>query len=774
MRPLVMLALLSLCAILAAQPRRVDSVDPFIGTKGMGHCYPGATVPFGFVQLSPDTDTAKYSLDGKTYRKEVYRYCAGYQHGDPTIVGFSHTHLHGTGHSDLGDFLVMPTVGPLRLEPGEADRPGSGYRSRYRDETARPGYYAVQLTDPGVKAELTATSRVGLHRYTFPRSADSRLVLDLVHSIYDYEGKVLWSRVQVKGPDLVVGTRHTRGWARDRHLYFAMSFSKPFKAYGQQGEPASVYRGFWRKWDQARNFPEMAGTRLRLHFDFDIEEGETVLVKMGLSAVSEEGALANLRAEVPGWDFDGVAAAASAAWEKELSRIDFAGTASQRRTFYTAFYHSLLGPVEFQDVDGRYRGVDGAIHEARGFTNHTVFSLWDTHRALHPLYTLLQPRRAGDMVQSMLAHYDQSPWKMLPVWSHHGQENWCMTGYHAVSVLADAWTKGLRGFDGERAFAAMKATATKLEFEGLGDYLKLGWVPDEGNDASASKTLEYAYDDWAIAKMAGALRKPAEEAEFLRRARSGRALWDPKTGFMRARKRDGSWREPFDPLQTHDQGYIEGNAWNYTLAMPHDAGWLVKQAGGPAAFGRRLDQLFTMPLDDRFFAGTEDLARVSMMGTYAHGNEPSHHVPYLYAWAGQPWKTQERVRAILGQMYQDRPDGLCGNDDVGQMSAWYLFSALGFYPVAPGSGQYVIGAPASREMAVAFENGRRLVLRAPRLDAENPYIQGITLNGRPWDKVYFRHADLVRGGEVVYHMGPRPNKAWGTAPGSLPDSLPLE
>lgn len=774
MKPLAVMAFLLSCAVLTAQARRVDSVDPFIGTQGMGHCYPGATVPFGFVQLSPDTDTAEYSLDGKTYRKDAYRYCAGYQHGDPTIVGFSHTHLHGTGHSDLGDFLVMPTVGPLKLEPGRADQPGSGYRSRYAGEVARPGYYVVQLTDPGVKAELTATTRVGFHRYTFPRSRESRLILDMIHGIYAYEGKVLWSRAQVRGSDLVTGYRHVRGWARDRHLYFAMAFSKPFKSYGQQGEPASVYRGFWRKWDQNENFPEMVGTRLRLHFDFDTQAGEAIQVKLALSAVSEEGALANLRAEAPGWDFDQVRLRAADAWERELARIDFEGTASQRRTFYTAFYHSLLGPVEFQDVDGRYRGVDGAIHEARGFTNHTVFSLWDTHRALHPLYTLLMPGRAGDMIQSMLAHYEQSPWKMLPIWSHHGQENWCMTGYHAVSVIADAWIKGLRRFDGPAAFEAMKATATKAGYDGLGDYLKLGWVPDEGNSSSASKTLEYAYDDWAIAQMARALGRKADEAEFLRRARSGRRLWDPKTGFMRARRKDGSWREPFDPLQTHDQGYIEGNAWNYSLYMPHDAAWLIQQMGGDEAFSRHLDTLFTLHLDDRFFADTEDLARVSMMGTYAHGNEPSHHVPYLYAWAGRPWKTQQRVRAILSQMYLDRPDGLCGNDDVGQMSAWYLFGALGFYPVAPGSDQYVIGVPASREMAITFEDGRRLVLRAPRLDGKNLYIQGITLNGQPWDKAYFRHGDLVKGGEIVYHMGPRPSPTWGTSPSARPDSLPLE
>jgi len=776
MRPLLISLLLPLLgvALMAQAPRKVASVDPFIGTKGMGHCYPGATVPFGFVQLSPDTDTAAYSLDGKTYNKDVYRYCAGYQHDDPTIVGFSHTHLHGAGHSDLGDLLVMPTVGPLKLNPGSVDQPGSGYRSRYRDEVAEPGYYSVQLADPGVKAELTATTRVGFHRYTFPKSLESRIVLDLVHAIYNYEGKVLWSRVQVQGPDLVTGYRHVRGWARDRQLYFAMAFSKPFKAYGMENQEKPVYQGFWRKWNQTSNFPEMAGKALKLHFDFDTEAGEAIQVKVALSAVSEAGALANLNAEVSHWDFDRVRLEASQAWEKELARIDFSGTEAQRKGFYTAFYHSLLGPVEFQDVNGHYRGVDGLVHEAKGFTNHTVFSLWDTHRALHPFYTLIQPRRETDMVQSLLAHYDQSPWKMLPVWSLHGQENWCMIGYHAVSVIADAWMKGLRGFDGARAFEAMKSTATKPGYDGLGDYLQLGWVADDGNSSSASKTLEYAYDDWAIAQMAGALGRQDDAAKFLRRAHASRNLWDPKTGFMRARRRDGAWREPFDALQTHDQGYIEGNAWNYSLYMPHDAAWLVQQMGGGEAFSRHLDQLFTMHLDDRFFAETEDLSRESMMGNYAHGNEPSHHVPYLYVWAGQPWKTQERVRAILEQMYLNRPDGLCGNDDVGQMSAWYLFGALGFYPVAPGSNEYVIGVPASREAALHFESGRTLVLRAPHLDAKHPYIQGVTLNGRPWTKAYFRHEDLVQGGELVFQMGAKPSPSWGTAPEARPTSLPLD
>ncbi len=737
-------------------------VDPFIGTKGMGHCYPGATVPFGFVQLSPDTDTADYSLDGKTYNKNVYRYCAGYQYDDPTIVGFSHTHLHGTGHSDLGDVLLMPTVGPVKLDPGRAEVPGSGYRSRYdkASEKASPGYYTVALRDPGVKAELTATNRVGVHRYTFPKSSDSRLVLDLVHGIYNYDGKVLSSRVELKNTQLVVGHRHTRGWARDRHLFFAMAFSKPFKSYGSRNDEKSPYRGFWRKWDGVQSFPEMVGRKLKLHFDFDTEASEPIVVKVALSAVSEEGALKNLEAEVPHWDFDRVRVQADATWEKELGRIEFQGDASARRIFTTTLYHSLLSPVEFQDVDGRYRGLDGTIHTAKGFTNHTTFSLWDTYRALHPLYTLIQPKRTTDIIQSMLAHYDQSPWKLLPVWSHHGNENWCMIGYHAVSVIADAWMKGIRGFDGDKALEAMKTSATRANYDGLGDYMKFGYVPDDGNGSSASKTLEYAYDDWAISRMAADLGKTAEAATFLGRAQSSRKLWDAQTGFIRAKRKDGTWRTPFDSLQTHDQGYIEGNAWNYSLYMPHDAAWLVKQAGGGKAFAKHLDQLFTMALDAKFFADTEDLAKESMLGNYAHGNEPSHHIPYLYMWTEQPWKTQDRVRDIRQKMYRDAPDGLCGNDDCGQMSAWFVFSSLGFYPVAPGSNEYVIGVPGSREMALNLEDGRRLKIIAPKLDEKNRYIQGIKLNGQRHEKAFFRHEDLIRGGEILFEMGPKPSKTW--------------
>lgn len=758
----------------AAQPSPLASVDPFIGTQDMGHCYPGATVPFGFVQLSPDTDTADYSLDGRTYNPDVYRYCAGYQYGDSTIVGFSHTHFHGTGHADLGDVLLVPQVGPLRLEPGRADAPGSGYRSRFRHATERaePGWYAVRLDDPGVDVELTATMHVGVHRYRFPATDQARVLLDLVHGIYNYDGKVIWASLRVEGDRTVTGWRQTRGWARTRLVYFAIEFSRPFGAYGAQLDDAAPYRDFYRKWDQTANFPDLAGRRLKAWFEFDATREQELLVKVALSGTGTDGALRNLRAEVPHGDFDRVRGEAAAAWERELSRFAIDADPDRRTVFATAVYHTLLGPVEFQDVDGRYRGLDGNVHAAQGWTNHTVFSLWDTYRALHPLFTLVQPSRTNDLVRSLLAHADQSALGLLPVWSHWAQENWCMIGYHAVPVIADAFLKGLDRYDADAALDAMVRSATCVAYDGLGSYLRLGWVADDSSRYAASKTLEYAYDDWTLARMADRLGRPDVAAAFDRRAVSHRNLFDPATGFLRARRADGAWREPFDPLQTHDMGYIEGNAWNYSLYAPHDVAWLVAAAGGDAAFVARLDSLFTMELPAAAIAATEDIARVGIMGNYVHGNEPSHHVPYLYAWAGAPWKTQERVRAIRDTMYRPGPAGLCGNDDCGQMSAWYIFSALGFYPVCPGSGEYVIGVPAARSLEVKLEDGRTLRVRAPALSDRNVYVQGVTLDGRPWDRTFFRHEDLARGAEIIFAMGPQPNRAWGAAPRARPYSLP--
>jgi predicted alpha-1,2-mannosidase len=738
------------------QQSPVDLVNPFIGTQEMGHTFPGACVPFGFVQLSPDTDTIPYEKDGK-YNPDVYRYCAGYQYNDKTIVGFSHTHFNGTGHSDLGDFLIMPTVGKLQLNPGTADHPETGYRSSFRHETevASPGYYKVLLDDPNVVAELTVTARAGFHQYTFPETDSAHIILDMVSGIYNYDGKVLWSYARVENDTLVTGYRITRGWARNRYIYFAMSFSKPVKSYGFTNGEKPVYKGFWRKFNQEHDFPEMAGKKVCIHFDFSTLEDEKIMVKVGLSAVSMEGALKNLQSEIPGWDFEKTRLEARKSWDKELNKIIIQSTEEKKKIFYTAFYHALISPVIYQDVDGNYRGLDQNIHKAEGFTNYTIFSLWDTYRALHPLLTILYPDRTSDMINSMLAHYDQSAEKMLPIWSHHGNENWCMIGYHSVAVIADAWVKGIRGFDAKKALDACVTTSTRSFYEGIGSYMKFGFAPDDKVSNSASITLEYAYDDFAIAQFAKALNDSSITNRYLKRSLNYRNLYDPSTGFIRAKKSDGNWKTPFDPLTTLGQGFIEGNSWNYSFFVPHDIPNYIEMMGGEKVFIRRLDSLFEMHLDDKYFKETEDVTRSGIIGNYVHGNEPSHHVAYLYSWTSKPWKTQEKIPMILNSMYRNAPDGLCGNDDCGQMSAWYIFSVLGFYPVCPGTTQYAIGSPYVDEAVITLPNDKKLTIKAVGLSAKNIYIQSVVLNGKSITTPFLDHTDIISGGELIFTMGPK-------------------
>ncbi|HEX3008446.1 MAG TPA: GH92 family glycosyl hydrolase, partial [Bacteroidales bacterium] len=466
-------------------------VDPFIGTQEMGHTFPGAAVPFGMVQLSPETDTVQYEKNGK-YNPDVYRYCAGYQYTDKTIVGFAHTHFSGTGHSDLGDFLMMPTTGKLMLNPGTADKPRSGYRSRFdhNTEVATPGYYKVKLEDYNIDAELTATTHTGFHKYSFPKTDEAHIIFDMTYNIYNYDGKVLWSYARVENDTLVTGYRITRGWARNRYLYFAMTFSKPIKKYGFKNNEKTVYNGFWRKFNQTENFPEIAGRNVCAWFDFDPGDDNQVKVKLAISAVSTEGALKNLVAEVPHWDFEKTKAKAANQWEKELEKVQITAPDDQKKSFYTSLYHLYLNPITYNDVDGQYRGLDNNIYRADNFTNYSVFSLWDTYRALHPLFTVLQPKRANDMVVSMLKHYDQSVHKLLPVWSHFSNENWCMIGYHAVPVIVDAYMKGIRSYDVDKAFEAVVASSTHKSYDGIGPYMQYGYVPYDLASNSASLTLE--------------------------------------------------------------------------------------------------------------------------------------------------------------------------------------------------------------------------------------------------------------------------------------------
>lgn len=738
----------------------VQYAHPLVGTAKMGHTFPGATVPFGMVQLSPDTDTVSYAtLEGR-YNPDVYRYCAGYQYDDPTIVGFSHTHFSGTGHSDLGDFLVMPTVGSLHLNPGTAARPGSGYRSRYSHQTevAEPAYYRVKLEESGVLAELTATARVGVHRYTFPRAAEAHIVLDLMAGIYNYPGKNVWTFVRVENDSLVTGYRQTNGWGRTRTEYFALQFSKPFAHYGSRNyDTKEPYRGFWGRFDQTHGWPDLAGHQLRLHFDFATKAGEQVLLKMALSATSTAGALRNLRAEAPGWNFDALRHQGQQLWQQELGKVEIQGSKVDKDNFYTALYHSCLSPTIYQDVNGQYRGLDQNNHQAEGFTNYTTFSLWDTFRALHPLFNLIQPKRNADMVQSMLAHYDQSAEHMLPVWSHYANENWCMSGYHSTSVVTDAVLNGaLPPAQAERALAACVATARHRWYDGLAEYIDHGYVPSERSGTSVSTTLEFAFDDWCVAQLARKLGHADIYQEFSKRAGNWQNVFDARIGYMRPRAADGAFRTKFDVLSTNGQGFIEGNAWNYSLAVPHDPAGLIAKMGGNGRFVPHLDSLFTMHLPDSFFAETEDITREGIIGGYVHGNEPAHHAAYLYNWTDQPWKTQAQVRNILARQYHPGPDGLGGNDDCGQMSAWYIFSALGFYPVAPASGQYALGSPLVQGAKLHLENGKAFIIIVKNQGPKNVYVQSACLNGKLLTRPFLPVAGVMQGGELAFVMGPRP------------------
>ena len=737
----------------------IQYVNPLIGTQKMGHTFPGATVPFGSVQLSPDTDQQPHNIGGK-YNKDAYKYCAGYNYDDATIVGFSHTHFSGTGHSDLGDFLIMPTVGELNLEPGTKDDPKSGFRSKFSHSTevAEPNYYKVLLEDNGILAEMTTTTRVGVHQYTFPESENSHIILDLMHGIYNYDDKNVWTFVRVEGDRRIVGYRQTNGWARTRTVYFAMEFSKPFKNYGFKNYEKQDYKGFWRKFDQTKNFPEAAGKQIRVYFDFATKKDEKIQVKFALSPVSTEGAMNNLRTETPDWDFEKVKRAGQNDWNKELSKIAVtADTKGDLINFYTAMYHTFLSPTVYMDADGKYKGLDQNVHQAKGFTNYTTFSLWDTYRALHPFFNIVQPKRNREMVNSMLAHYDQSVHKMLPVWSHYANENWCMIGYHSVSVISDAIVKGnVEGVDANKALDAMAQTARTKYYDGLEFYMKLGYVPEDKNSSSVSKTLEYAYDDWAIAQAAQKLNRKDIADEFSKRSENWKNVYDEKIGFMRPKMSDGKFREKFDALQTHDQGFIEGNAWNYSLYVPHNPPEMIEKMGGKERFEKYMDELFTMNLPDEFFAETEDITREGIIGGYVHGNEPAHHAAYLYNWTNAPHKTQERVRMILKHQYKPTPDGLGGNDDCGQMSAWFLFSTLGFYPVAPGNDQYSLGSPAIKTAVLKLENGKTLSIEAKNQSDKNVYVNKVLLNGKEINRTYITHSEIMNGGKLVFEMSGKP------------------
>lgn len=765
-RALTALALTAVPAIAAPAPEDTPSarVDPFIGTGGEGHTFPGAVAPFGMVQLSPDTDTG-------CQIRECYGHAAGYRYDDPTIQGFSHTHFSGAGHSDLGDFLVMPVSGAnVPLEPGDPKRPGSGYRSRFShaQEVARPGYYAVTLSDAKVRAEMTAGTRVGVHRYAFPAGAPAHLVLDLRSSLYNYPGKILWSSLRLHPDGTITGARQTRGWAPDRHLYFAMRFSSPLAAHAFMNlEKDVAYKGFQGPGRGRDDVAERQGRALVAQLDFGVLDRPLEL-KVAISSVDEAGAIANLAAEPGG--FDQVRAATTAAWDKALSAVEVDAPAPMRRSLYAALYHTLLAPSVAGDADGRYRGPDNAVHRA-DFTFRSTFSLWDTFRAEHPLLTLIQPEKVNsDMIRSLLASQRTSPDGILPVWQFQGRETWTMIGYHAVPVIADAYLKGVGGFDAGQALDAMVASASYAPYGGLGEYMARGYVPIDREPEAASKTVEYAYDDWTIARMAEKLGRRDVAAAFFKRAANWRNSFDPKTGFVRARKADGAFRTPFDPTAiNYGSDYTEGNAWQYSWFVPQDQAALFRLMGGDRAAIAKLDAMFDYDNSKLDYSHAEDIA--GLIGQYIHGNEPSHHVAYLYSYAGAPWRTQERLTQIVGSQYKPTPDGLSGNDDLGQMSAWFVFTALGFYPVAPGSLEYVIGRPFVNRAALALPNGKRFTIVTDGLAENHPYVGAVTLNGRPVTRAFLTHAEIMGGGELRFRMQASPNREWATGAAARPFSM---
>lgn len=705
-------------------------VNPFIGTGGHGHTFPGASMPFGMVQLSSDT------------RLEGWDGCGGYHYSDNILYGFSHTHLSGTGVPDYCDVLLMPTTGEIAFNNKEYSSTFS-----HNNESASPGYYSVMLEKYNIFAELTASRRAGFHRYKFPESNSSNVILDLVH-----RDEVLESSIQIIGNDEVRGLRRSKYWAKNQYVYFAIKFSKPFKKFGISDNGVLLSEVF-----------DVNSKSLRAFFTFDTKQGEDILIKVGISGVSADGAAANRDAEIPGWDFEKVRTDAKSEWNKELGKIIVeGGTNDQRTIFYSALYHCMLVPNLYTDVDGNYRGKDFKIHKAEGFDNYTVFSLWDTYRAEHPLLTIIDQKRTNDFINTFLVQYEYGG--LLPVWELSANETYCMIGYHSVPVIADAYVKGIRGYDVQKALTAMKHSADTNLF-GLVSYRNLGYVSQDKEHESVSKTLEYGYDDWCIAQVAKDAGNAEDFKTFIRRAQSYKNVFDPSTGFMRA-KTNGEWYYPFNPIEVNGN-YTEADAWQYNFYVPQDIRGHSNLLGGKSEYEKKLDELFTT---DSKMSGMDLTDITGMIGQYAHGNEPSHHMAYLYDYINAPWKTQALVHKIQADFHKNDPDGLIGNEDCGQMSAWYVMSAMGFYSVCPGQLNYAIGTPVFDKVTIKLENGKQFVIKAENVSASNYYIQSAKLNDKYYTKCYLNHSDIMNGGEIVFNMGSAENKSWGSAELDVPIS----
>lgn len=710
----------------------VDYVDPYIGTGGHGHTFLGVTTPFGAVQIGPNNINKGWD------------WCSGYHYSDSIVIGFSHLHLNGTGCSDTGDILFMPYIGNARTQPGTQQDPLSGYASLYSkdNEQALPGYYEVLLKTHNTKVELTASDRVAFHRYTFPKDAEKHVMINLKDANGD--DRPTNTYLEQMNDTVIRGYRYSTGWSKKQQIYFTAVFSQPIHL--------ALYH----------DSVQVAGNHLQ---GLDVKGNvsivstkEELCVKVGISPVSMDNAMGNIQQEIKNWDFEKIVEETTKKWNTELSKLQVeTNNVAAKRVFYTALYHAFMQPIMFNDYNKEYRGTDKSIYGDPEFTNYTVFSLWDTYRAAHPLYTLVQPERVPDFVNSMLAIYDQQG--RLPVWHLYGSDTNEMIGIQSVPVIADAILKGIKGFNYEHAYQAMKASMMS-DYKGLSYVTELKHIPADKENESVAKGLEYAIADWGVAQVAQKLGKAEDYEYFSKRALAYQNYWDKDTHFFRGKKQDGSWVTPFNPVHsTHrNDAYCEGNGWQYTWLVPHDVKGLISLFGSKEAFAAKLDSLFVVNAD-LGDAASPDIS--GLIGQYAHGNEPGHHTVYLYSFVGQQWKTAEKVDYILSHMYSDLPDGLQGNEDCGQMSSWYIFSALGFYPVNPSDGMYFFGRPIFDKAVLKLPENKKFEIYVNNNSLQSKYIQSVELNGQPYSKLYISHKDIIDGGTLVFNMGEQPNKQFG-------------
>ncbi|GHT34332.1 hypothetical protein FACS189434_10320 [Bacteroidia bacterium] len=704
-------------------------VDQHIGTGGHGHVFMGANVPFGFVQLGP------------TSIPQQWDWTSGYHISDTAVIGFGHLHLNGTGIGDLCDISFMPAIGKVTLSRGVENDPNSGMWSYFRRETehAKPGYYGVTLDRYGIDVELTATKRVGFHKYTFPKAEDACVIIDLENGFSD----VPQGYIVQENDTVISGYRYSEGWANDQRVFFTATFSKPIKKF-------IVSEGG----SERKDATTLTAQKVYGLACFDTDEKEEIYVKVALSPVSIDNAKLNLQAELAGWDFEQTIENADKAWNEELNKIRIkTNDESIKRIFYTGLYHTMVAPSVFCDVNNEYRGADGKTHQGT-FTNYTTFSLWDTYRAAQPLMTIIHPEKMSDIINTMLHIYKEQG--KIPVWHLMACETDCMVGNPGVSVVADAMLKGFTGFDNDLAYEAIK-TSSMLDERGLKFLKEYGYIPYDKEPEALSKSMEYAISDWSVAQVAQKLGKTEDYDYFTERSKSYKRYFDKETGFVRGLSSNGKFREEFNPFRSiHGQGdYVEGNAWQYTWLVPHDVRGLVELFGGKEKFTEKLDSLFIVEGD----MGEHASADISgLIGQYAHGNEPSHHIIYMYSYIGQQWKTAEKAREILTGLYFDAPDGLSGNEDVGQMSAWYILSSMGLYQVEPAGGKYVFGSPIIDEAIINVGNGKTFSITAKNNSAENIYIQSVTLNGKPYTKFYIDFKDIAAGGRLEFAMGNKPAK----------------